>query len=149
MFNSVEELQYWSQKIIPTVFDDSLSYLESVERLKSIVKEMIGAIRILGESNKELTDKYKEVLKELERLQKTIDDFIKGYTIVDGSITLEKLADDVLDRIEELVIITVKDVAKFVMFGLDDEGYFNAYIPDTWDDITFSTTEKGELVLEY
>lgn len=48
---------------------------------------------------------------------------------------------------------------KMVFFGLTDAGYFVAYIPDEWDDITFKTTgydystelmpDYGHLVLQY
>lgn len=34
----------------------------------------------------------------------------------------------------------VGDMAKPVWFGLTDSGYFVAYIPDSWDEITFKTT---------
>lgn len=34
----------------------------------------------------------------------------------------------------------VGDMAKTVWFGLTDSGYFVAYIPDSWDEITFKTT---------
>ena len=48
---------------------------------------------------------------------------------------------------------------KNVWFGLTDAGYFVAYIPESWDDITFKTTgldilldlmpDFGHLVLQY
>lgn len=34
----------------------------------------------------------------------------------------------------------VGDMAKTVWFGLTDSGYFVAYIPESWDEITFRTT---------
>ena len=50
-------------------------------------------------------------------------------------------------------------IIKNVWFGLTNAGYFVAYIPDSWDDITFKTTgldiildlmpEYGHLVLQY
>lgn len=50
-------------------------------------------------------------------------------------------------------------VIKNVWFGLSNAGYFVAYVPDSWDDITFKTTgldiildlmpEYGHLVLQY
>ena len=50
-------------------------------------------------------------------------------------------------------------IIKNVWFGLTDAGYFVAYVPDSWDDITFKTTgldiildlmpEYGHLVLQY
>lgn len=53
----------------------------------------------------------------------------------------------------------VGELVKNVFFGLTDAGYFIAYIPESWDDITFNTTvydiivdtmpEYGHLVLSY
>ena len=45
--------------------------------------------------------------------------------------------------------------AKMVFFGLTDDGYFCAYIPDSWSDITFDTGanygqfDYGRLLLRY
>lgn len=50
------------------------------------------------------------------------------------------------------------EVVKMVFFGITDDGYFVAYIPDSWSDIIFGTTgldvtvagvEYGHLVLSY
>lgn len=53
----------------------------------------------------------------------------------------------------------VGELAKQVFFGLTTDGYFVAYIPESWDDIRFNTTEYdikiptfpvfGHLVLSY
>ena len=46
-------------------------------------------------------------------------------------------------------------VAKQVYFGLNDEGYFVAYIPESWSDITFDTgmvygrSDYGRLILRF
>ena len=53
----------------------------------------------------------------------------------------------------------VGEMTKMVFFGLTDSGYFVAYIPESWEDIKFSTTEYddstplqpefGHLILSY
>ena len=46
----------------------------------------------------------------------------------------------------------VGDMTKMVFFGLTDSGYFVAYIPESWDDIQFFTTEydfSTDLMPEY
>lgn len=53
----------------------------------------------------------------------------------------------------------VGEMIKMVFFGLTDTGYFVAYIPESWSDIIFNTTEYdisvplmteyGHLVLSY
>lgn len=60
------------------------------------------------------------------------------------------------EYIEEVI---QKYIQTAIFFGLTDSGYFVAYIPDTWNDITFGTTgydtivpiqpEYGHLVLDY
>jgi len=52
----------------------------------------------------------------------------------------------------------VGEMAKLVIFNITDDGYFVAYIPESWDDILFNTTgldislpgyDYGHLVLSY
>lgn len=52
----------------------------------------------------------------------------------------------------------VGELVKMVFFALTDDGYFVAYIPESWDDIIFNTTdldifipgvEYGRLVLSF
>lgn len=51
-----------------------------------------------------------------------------------------------------------ESLAKMVFFGITDEGYFVAYIPETWEDIIFGTSgldttivglDYGHLILSY
>lgn len=90
----------------------------------------------------------------------------------EGSIAdLQKLLDDIAagnfpkeisDAIKNWITVNfydiVGDMAKTVWFGLTDAGYFVAYIPESWDEVTFKTTgldyttelqpEYGHLVLQ-
>ena len=89
-------------------------------------------------------DEYKELQEKVEQLYtgdfppEFVDSLIKWYE------------DHIVDIIGELV--------KMVFFGITDDGYFVAYIPDSWADITFGTTglddfpsgiEYGHLTLGY
>lgn len=61
--------------------------------------------------------------------------------------------------IEANAIDIIGSLVKSVYFGITDDGYFVAYIPETWGDIIFNTTgldinlpiqpEYGHLVLSY
>jgi hypothetical protein len=42
----------------------------------------------------------------------------------------------------------MRDARNFISFGLEN-GCFVAYIPDSWDDISFSTDTDGHLILEF
>ena len=61
--------------------------------------------------------------------------------------------------IEVNAIDIIGSLVKAVYFGITDDGYFVAYIPESWGDIIFNTTgldinlpiqpEYGHLVLSY
>lgn len=59
---------------------------------------------------------------------------------------------------EENGLELVGELVKMVFFGITDDGYFVAYIPEYWDDIIFNTTgydinlpdfDFGHLVLSF
>lgn len=62
-------------------------------------------------------------------------------------------------KLEEWIRNNVAEIfntlAKMVFFGLTDDGYFCAYIPDSWSDITFDTgavygrADYGRLILRF
>lgn len=77
--------------------------------------------------------------------------------IVSGNYPKE-LEDSLIKWIQENAIDIVGDMVNMVFFGLTDEGYFVAYIPSEWEDITFGTTgyddfpagiDYGHLTLTY
>lgn len=89
--------------------------------------------------------------KEYEELKSLYDDFVAGNLpeAFENSLT-EWIQNNAGDIIGEII--------KQVYFGLTDDGYFMAYIPDSWDDIIFNTTGYdiaeagygyGHLVLSY
>ena len=41
------------------------------------------------------------------------------------------------------------ELAKMVIFNITDDGYFVAYIPESWDDILFGTTGLDEIIPGY
>lgn len=122
--------RFWCQSVLPLVYDDSLSYYEVLCKVVKYINDLI-------DSDKEIVENANELKKELAQVQKWIDNFDTTY-------------------IEQVIAETI---ATMVFFGLTDTGYFVAYIPDTWDDITFQTTgwdtetdlmpEYGHLCLAY
>ncbi len=94
-----------------------------------------------------------------ENTQSTIDDLQQLYTdIITGNFPPE-IAAGVTEWISRHFYDIIGDMMKMVFFGLTDTGYFVAYIPESWDDIRFFTTEwdfhtdlmpeLGHLVLGY
>ena len=90
--------------------------------------------------------------EEIKKIQNAIDDIVQmindGTIIKDGTITFKKMDTSFIEEFNDFIITRIYEATKTVFFGLDGD-YFCVYKPDTWNDITFSTSENGELILEY
>lgn len=129
----MEELKtfkFWCQKVLPLVYDDSLSYYEVLCKVVDYLNNMINDVNVV-------IHEYEELKKDLETVQEWISNFSTDY--------LEKLL--------------AEKIATMIFIEISDAGYIIYYIPDTWKDITFNTTgldiivseqpEYGHLVLSY
>lgn len=137
----VERLQYWCQLVLPAVFDDSLSYYELVCKVSDKLNEVIDA-------NNELAGYVADNAADIKELQELFQKFIdSGFD--------DYYKDQVDKWIDEHLSYIFTKIAKQVYFGLTDDGYFTAYIPDGWSDIVFDTgmvygrTDYGRLILKY
>lgn len=91
--------------------------------------------------------------------QGSIDDIKQLYADIIAGNFPEEMADAITSWIAANFYDIVGEIMKMVFFGLTDTGYFVAYIPESWNDITFNTTEYditvplmpdfGHLVLSY
>ena len=126
----LRHFRFWCQSVLPLVYDDSLSYYEVLCKVVKYINDLIDSDKAIVENVEELRD-------ELAVVQEWIDNYESSY-------------------IEEVI---ENYIATMVFFGLTDDGYFVAYIPNSWEDITFETTgydttidlmpEYGHLVLRY
>jgi len=115
----------------------------------------------------------------LDWVLKTVKDLFAAVQQIDGWIDqhqaeyeeLKALYDDIIagnfpDSIKQAfadwmnanALDLVGELVKLVIFNITDDGYFVAYIPESWDDIMFGTTgldtgipgyDYGHLVLSY
>ena len=127
--NNMPVFTYWCQKVLPLVYDDSLSYYEMLCKITDYVNQIV-------ENDKNFAGDLNEIRKELAIVKKWIADFDTSY-------------------IEEVV---KKFLATMIFVEISDAGYIIYFIPKTWEDITFNTTgmdvdipdrEYGRLVLSY
>lgn len=112
-----EPIKFWCFKVLPLVYDDSLSYLEVLCKMKEKLNEMIVE---LGEFNEHL----KEMQDAINQIQQWINTF-------DTSV-IEKWIEEHL--------------ANMIFVEINDAGYFVIYIPESWQDITFRTSGWDEVV---
>lgn len=124
-----EKFRFWCQKVLPLVYEDSLSYYEILCKVVKYINDLI-------EQDKIFQDDIAEIRKELEIVQKWIDDYDTSFA--------EKIIKEYL--------------ATMIFVEISDSGYFVYYIPDNWESITFNTSgvdiqinnvEYGRLVLTY
>ena len=108
---TVSTLKYWCYKVLPLVYDDSLSYYELLCKVVSKLNELI-------EKYASFDDVVGEIQTAIDTLQKQIDEFDTTY--------IEKLIKDKL--------------ANMIYVGISDSGYIIYYIPESWNDVSFNTT---------
>ena len=87
-----------------------------------------------------------------------IEDFYNLYEMMISGTLPEGVKKGIHDWMVQNAANIVGNLVKMVFFGITDNGYFVAYIPDSWDEITFGTTglddfptgiEYGHLTLSY
>ena len=92
---------------------------------------------------------------KIDELMEFMNDMQNSNTLPEG--VKQALMDWASTHLTDLIGAAIKAV----FFGLTNDGHFVAYIPDSWDDITFNTTDYdiilsahpevgyGHLVLSY
>lgn len=108
---TLRHFRFWCQKVLPLVYDDSLSYYEVLCKVVNYINNMIDDLKKQNEETESLEAAIKE-------LQDWVDNFDTSY-------------------VEELI---AQYLAKMIYVYISDAGYFIYYIPESWDDITFNTT---------
>ena len=125
--STMKPFRFWCQKVLPLVYDDSLSYYE-------VLCKVVDYINHLIESENELIDDVEALKADMAIVKAWIDNFDTSFA-------------------EKLVEEAIAKLMKTVVFGISTGGYFMAMIPDSWSDIKFGTIQDGELyghlVLEY
>lgn len=122
--------RFWCQKVLPLVYDNSLSYYELLCKVVEYINDLIKADKILDDELEALKNDLSEVQNWIDRYD---DSFAK-------------------DMIE-------KYISTMIFVEINDAGYVVFNIPSSWIDITFQTTgldielpmqpEYGHLVLSY
>ena len=89
---------------------------------------------------------------EYQELKQMYDDIMSGNFP-------DSMINSLRDWLSRNAFDIIGEMVKMVFFGLTDSGYFVAYIPESWEDITFKTSEYdveiplfgeyGHLVLYY
>ena len=105
---------------------------------------------------KETVDGFGEWKSEHEEQYQELKNFYDAVMRGDFPRSVQRAFYDWMER---NALDIIGELSTHVFFGLTDSGYFVAYIPESWDDIIFNTTEYditipcfsdyGHLVLSY
>lgn len=110
---------------IPKLYWDVKSQEQRIHAICKMIDKLICYADMLGDTENETQER----IAELEKLFK---EFIEsGFD--------DYYADQVEQWINDNANLLFTKYAKQVYFGLNEQGYFVAYIPDGWSDIIFDT----------
>ena len=140
--------KFYCQKVLPLVYDESLSYYEVLCKLTEYMNTMF-----------ETQENFEAALAQLNLQQQNLaNQFIELRQSVSADLaamneTLEKIKngdyidlylDPIKEYIDENVQKLVSKIVSYVSFGLTADGFFSAYIPDSWDFLGFDTIPYGD-----
>lgn len=138
----IGNFRFWCQKILPAVYDDSLSYYELLCKVIQKLNEVIDQSNEHSEAILALQSALIQLRDEFEKFKES------GFFDYYAEQIWQWINDNMEDIFREFLKVTV-------YFGLTLDGYFVAYIPDSWDEITFDTgavyanDDYGRLILKY
>ena len=121
----IQKFRFWCQKVLPAVYDDSLSYYELLCKVVDKLNEVIA-------KDNEQSEVINIIATELNGLKELFERFINsGF----DDYYKEQVEKWISEHLEYIYRYTIKQI----YFGLTEDGYFCAWIPESWDDIVFDT----------
>ena len=148
MYTDLTSFKFWSQKVLPLVYDDSLSYYEVLAKVVEYLNDMIANQSSFNETLGIATSDISTLKTEVQFLQEEIEKVKNGNYV---SLYLDSLENWIEQNLQELV----GRIVKFVAFGIDESGRIYANIPSTWQFLKFDTDVNpvsenyGHLLLEW
>lgn len=125
-------LRFWVQYVLPSVYDDSLSYMELLTKVVAKLNELGEDYNSLVELWEQTGYDYTQMLEDIATLQTQMTNVINGVYVDNWKDSLFTMLDE-----------SIKEIwargAQFVQFGLTQNGFFYVDIPENWDFLQFST----------
>ena len=128
MHYDLSTFKFWCYKVLPLVYDDSLSYYEVLCKVVNYINKLIEQDKIFG-------DELTKLREDLATVQEWIDNYDTTY----------------------VKNIVEKFISNMIYVDISDSGYIIYHVPESWNDIKFYTTglditvptesEYGHLVL--
>lgn len=130
-----------SAPVVPKLYYDALSPEQRIKKLCEELHRLCEYANLLGEN----INLDHAAIKQLQ------DDFQR---FIDGEYD-QYYKDLIYQWIQDNFADLISAGVRQVYFGLTDDGYFCAYVPDSWSEITFDTgavfgrSDYGRLILRF
>ena len=101
--------------------------------------QVCGKLNDVLKENKEIIRNVKLTAKEIDQLKEEMEYMQNELEKVKNGDYVSLYLDSIKNWLDEHLKTYIANVARFVVFGLTNDGYFCAYIPDNWDFLQFDT----------
>lgn len=139
---------FYCQKVLPLVYDESLSYYEVLCKLTEYMNKMFETQESFSASLNQLGLSQEQLENDFNELKETVNDNLDymrdELDKVKNGDYISLYLDSIQGYLDQNMKKIVADTVKYVSFGINDEGRFCAYIPDVWDFLGFDTVPDGE-----
>ena len=113
-YTGVQRLRFWAHKVLPLVYDESLSYYEFLCKVVAYLNDVIADLQTSEENIQELAESFKELQDYVnnwfdskdwdEEISGAVADWIEAHpevvtTVEDGSLTLAKFSEQLRDDV--------------------------------------------------
>lgn len=115
---------------IPKMYFDVRSQEQRIKNIYDLLGKIICYVDMLGDTENETQEELKQLIADFEKFKET------GF--------LDYYEEQLEAWINENMQAIIEKAMKMVFFGLTLDGYFTAYIPDSWNEIQFDTVANYE-----
>jgi len=130
-YTKIKDFKFWCQKVLPLVYDDSLSYYEVLCKIRDYINDIIGNMDELANAIEDLDGRLDKVEAKLNDLSKLIVDEVKKYIQSDEFINQlidELTSSQTFNNWFKDFITNNPDVIRDLINSDYFDQYFNDYI---------------------
>lgn len=140
--NTMSDFKFWCQRVLPAVYDSSLSYYELLCKVVEYLNKTMQNVNSINENGQSMQ-------AEIEELQRLFEEFVtSGFDNYYAARMEQWIRDNAEKVVKDMLMIGIVPT-------ITPDGYACLNVPETWDDITFDwgmvygRSDFGCLILQY
>lgn len=112
-FTKIPNIHYWTQRVLPCVFDESLSYVEKINKLEEEINKLIGEYNTFGQSVvSEINTFEGETTNQINAFVTQVTDDINSFK-ENVTNNINSFETDIRNIVEEFETAINNDIATF------------------------------------